>query len=507
MSINSVKSKKIALIISYCFIIVNTMSNLILTPMYLKFLGIEMYGLYQMVYSVAHYILILDFGISTTMIRYISLYHAKDDYISERNFSAHCLYIVLSVIALVSIIGAILNNFITSIYPSITDSESSTAHYIFIIMVITIGVTIFEHYFQGIILAYEHFTIVKAASVLKVIIKLGLTILMLVLNFDVVAIVLADLITSLLSIAFLIVYSFKIIGFKIKLTKFDLVLIGSILSFMLAIFLQSVVAYVNNVVDKTILGIMTTKRDVAIYSVALTFITFFNSLPSAISGLFLPQATKLVAHNADRKTLTEYVIRPGRYQFMICGAIISGFILFGEEFIALWSGEDTVLAWKVAIIIMIPNTIPLIESAAVNVLDAKKKRLFRSLVLFFMSLLNVIVSVILVNKFGMTGAPIGTAIAFVVGNGIIMNIYYYRIIGIDVLKMFKEIFSRTWLCIIFSALCSFPLNFLFCEYSWFTLIIKLLLFSSILFFSILLFGLNNSEKKDFKTLFAKVIKR
>lgn len=70
-------------------------------------ISIERYGLYQMVYSVAQYILILDFGISTTMVRYISMYHAHDDYESESNFASHCLTIVISVIIVVGIIGSL----------------------------------------------------------------------------------------------------------------------------------------------------------------------------------------------------------------------------------------------------------------------------------------------------------------------------------------------------------------------------------------------------------------
>lgn len=87
----------------------------------------------------------------------------------------------------------------------------------------------------------------------------------------------------------------------------------------------------------------------------------------------MPQATKLITKEANRNELTEFVIRPGRYQFMICGAIIAGFILFGKEFITLWSGADTIVAWDIALIIMIPNIIPLIENTVISILDAKRK--------------------------------------------------------------------------------------------------------------------------------------
>lgn len=499
-----VKSKKAAIIISYLMILANTLSNLLLTSVYLKYLGVEMYGLYQMVYSVANYILIIDFGISTTMVRYISTYHAQKDYESEKNFIAHCLGIVAVIIAAVVIIGIVVNGALTDIYPSITAEEAPVAHAIFSIMVFTIALTIVEHFFQGFIMAYEHFSVVKAISLLKIVCKVILTLLMILSGWGIVSIALTDLIVSLASIAALAIYSFQIIKLKIKFTHFDRVLIASVASFMFAIFLQSVVSYVNNMVDKTILGIMTTKADVAIYSVALTFITLFNSLPSAISGVFLPQAARLVNKEQDREELTNFVVRPGRYQFMICSAVIAGFLLFGKEFITLWVGEDMLLAYQIALIIMIPNMIPLIENTVISILDAKKKRLFRSIVLFGISVINIIVSVVLVFQYGMMGAPIGTAFAFLVGYGVILNVYYDRVIGIHVIKMFKNIFSKIWICVILAAVVSMPLNWLFQGASWVTFLIKAVFFCVLYLALLYKFGFNQAEKKDVAAILRKV---
>ena len=73
------KSKKLAIIVSYALICTNVLSNLILTPIYLNYLGTDGYGFYQMIYAVASYILILDLGIGTTMVRFISIYKEKKD--------------------------------------------------------------------------------------------------------------------------------------------------------------------------------------------------------------------------------------------------------------------------------------------------------------------------------------------------------------------------------------------------------------------------------------------
>ena len=94
--------------------------------------------------------------------------------------------------------------------------------------------------------------------------------------------------------------------------------------------------------------------------------------------------------DCDSNKLTDFVIRPGRYQFMLCGGFVVGFALFGREFIYLWTGPDAVQAWLIALIIMIPNIVPLIQNTALSILDAMKKRLFRSVVLFLISIVNIL---------------------------------------------------------------------------------------------------------------------
>ena len=500
-----VTSKKLAVVITYISLVIHTLSNLVLTPLYLNYLGLDQYGLYQMIYTVASYILILDLGIKTAMVRYISKYHAENDYESEKNFSAHCLITLVFIVVLMLLIGLIINMFLLKIYPTITAEEADVAHQLMLIMLIVISGTVFERFAAGCLGAYEHFTVNNAVPVVKLLIKIILTICFLYNGMGVIAIALVDVIVILLSIIFRSMYAIKRLHFKIKLSKFDFRLIGDLVLFMLPVFLHSIIGYVNNYVDKTVLGIMTSKADVAIYSIATTFISMFNALPSAISGVFLPAATKLVfGGNCNSKNLTNFIIRPGRYQFMLCGGFLCGFALFGKEFICLWTGPNAVKAWTIALIIMIPNMIPLLQNTVISILNALKKRLFRSLVLFVISAINVLVTVFLVSRYGMMGAPIGTAFAFVVGYGVIMNIYYQKEIKIQIGRLFKTIFSRTWLCLIPAVVIGIISNKLLNDYSWITFVVKAVVFVVVYGTALLLYGFNAQEKKDLSIILKKL---
>ena len=89
----------------------------------------------------------------------------------------------------------------------------------------------------------------------------------------------------------------------------------------------------------------------------------------------------------------------GRIQFAIMSLILSGFILYGKDFIVFWAGEDYISAYFMALIVMIPLLIPLIENTGIVILQAKNKHAFRAKIYLFIAILKIIVSVPLAKAY------------------------------------------------------------------------------------------------------------
>jgi hypothetical protein len=65
------------------------------------------------------------------------------------------------------------------------------------------------------------------------------------------------------------------------------------------------------------------------YSSALMIYSVYNMLISVFSGVYLPQATKLVHQGATGEQLTDFIIKPGRIQAVIALAVLGGFAVAG----------------------------------------------------------------------------------------------------------------------------------------------------------------------------------
>lgn len=498
------KSKKTAVMLSYCSLILQTLSTMILTRFYLEKLGTDNYGLYQMIYSVAQYILILDLGISTVMTRYISEFQAKGDKKKAENFAFHFAIVVAVVLVLVITVGCVVNQSIEEIYRNLTVSEYAISHRLMKIMIVQLVFTIISHYFRGLCEAHENFAFTRTITIFQIILNFGLAVLFVHIGMGVIGIAMANTVVIVLNCVVTIFFVIHTCKFRIRFYHWDSRFLKPVFLLMAAMLLQAVVGHVNSSADKTILGIMCTKSDVAVYSVAATIITMFNTLPSTISSVFQPSATRMVVNKADAEQLTDFVIRPGRLQFMLTGGFIAGFVIFGQDFVICWAGEDMKDAWIYVLLILLPNMIPLIQNICLSILNAMDKRLFRSVILAAITVINIMISVIMIKQIGPIGAPLGTGISYIIGHCIIMNIYYKKKIGLNVSKMFAGIFKRTWRCVLISFVLALPLCLWKCDGNWLVLIIKAVVFCVIYGLLLIFLGMNNEEKKILKSFLEKL---
>ena len=124
---------------------------------------------------------------------------------------------------------------------------------------------------------------------------------------------------------------------------------------------------------------------------------------------------------------------------------------------------------------------------------SKKYAGFRTGVLLGVTVLNAIVTLVGVKYFGYFAAAVGTALSFLIGSVVIMNIYYYKKLSFKMLKIYRQIFSRTWLCLLLST-GAIIISSRFINNGWFGFIINAGIFCIVYAVTLLLFGLKKEEK-------------
>lgn len=493
--------KEIGTVISYLNIILNMGISIFFTPFLIKSLGNSEYGVYRIVQSFSGQLSIMSFGIAALIIRNIIYYNTKKLKKEKENFLFMAILISYILGFLILLIGGILYLYIDKIYGnSLNIGEILVAKKLFLLLIVNIAITIVSDSYIGMIMAHEKFIISNGIRMFRLILRVVLIIILLKMGVKSIGIVISDLIVSVILFLFVIIYNKIILKENAKFYYLDKKMLKLSFSFSIAIFLQAIINQVNQNVDNIILGIMTNSNIVALYSVALVLYTSFNSIVSVISGVFGPQAMRLVANNTSEKELTDFVVVTGRIQLIIAGLAITGFILFGKNFLKIWVGDEFLEAYYISLILMIPVIIPLIETVTEAILDAMLKRIGLSIILFTMCIINIGVSILLIRKVGYIGAALGTAISTIIGHGFLLNIYLVKTVGLQIFRMFREIFKGIWLANLLAIILGIVLLKLPDTIVGF--LIKVIFYTLIYSGCIYLIGMNKTEKLYIKKFFS-----
>ena len=111
----------------------------------------------------------------------------------------------------------------------------------------------------------------------------------------------------------------------------------------------------------------------------------------------------------------------------------------GKQFINLWTGEEYIEAYYVAICIMVPISIPHMQDIGIDLQRAMNKHQARSVVYASIAIVNILLTIPLVRIYGIIGASFATGISLLAGNGIFMNFYYKKALGVDIKIFWNKI--------------------------------------------------------------------
>ena len=480
--------------LSYVNLAISCVIPFFYTPLALEMLGQAEYGLYSLSNSVVGYLSLLSFGFGSTIVRYLAKYraeHNKDAF--ERAYGFFLL--LYGALALLVVIGGIIisRNVRIIFDQGLQPGEISKLKLLVIIISINTALAFPLSVFSSVVIAYERYLFKKLLDIFSTAIFPIANLIVLYLGYSSIGLALAGIFVQLLFAPIYIVYCFKKIHIRPQFTKLPIGLIREMFSFSLFVFIASIVDMLFWATDKVILGMLISSSAVAIYNIGGTFNNIVMNLSTSISGVLMPKITGMVVTDTPKSEWTGLFIKVGRIQFLIIALIVSGFSVFGHVFINLWAGPEYKDAFWVAVLTMYPLCIPLIQNTGISFVTAQNKHSFRSIVYLIIAILNVITTYLVVPTMGIIGAALCSCISYLLGQGLIMNIYYYYVTGLDIPLFWKNILKMAFIPALMLAGGLLANRFIAID-NWGTFFAGVVLFTIIYAVLMYLFAMNDYEK-------------
>ncbi len=432
--------RKAGALLSYLYLALTFAVGIFYTPILLGFLGESEYGVYSVANSAIAFLAILDLGFSQTMIRYVSRCKALKDKVGEQKLNGMFLLLYSGIAVIALIAGTVLFFNLDLVFQrGFTPAETAQLKIIFVILLINLVVSFPLGIYSSIISANEGFFYLKLVNIISFALTHAGILLALFLGYKSVMMAVITTVVSITMKLITAVYGTSRYRIRFMFRGFDRALLREVFVFSFFIFLNIVIDQLYSNTDKFILGALCSSAMVTTYTVGVQFYSYFEQFSTSISGVFLPKITQLVTVNDNLAEVSALFCRIGRVQFILLGFLMSGFIIFGRQFISLWVGKDQMDAYRIALVVILPALIPLSQNLGISVLRALNQHRFRSIIYFFIALVNVGLSIPLALRFGGFGAACATGFATCCGQIATMNWFYYKKIGLDIPGYWKEI--------------------------------------------------------------------
>lgn len=490
-----INQRKAGVALNYVSEGVKIVTALVYTPLMLRLLGQSEYGLYQLTNSTVSYLSLLSLGFGSAYVRFFARYRAKSDEegVSKLNGMFLIIFSVMAVICLGCGI-ALLSNAGAIFGTGLTTAELQKAKILLAILVVNMAISFPKSVFDCYVTAHEQFLYQKLLSLASGILNPFLALPLLIIGYGSVALVMITVLLNVASFASDVIFCFRKLKIKFVMKKFDFHLLKEMWTFTSFILLNQIIDQLNWSIDKLLLGRMIGTAAVAVYGVGGQINSLYIQTSISVSSVFTPKVNQIVAESDDNEALLALMIRVGRIQFMIIVLVLSGFAFFGRAFIQLWAGDGYADAYLVALLLMCPMLVPLIQNIGLEIQRAKNMHRARSIAYALLAFCNLILSVFLIRKWGCVGAAAGTAVTQTCGVVFFMNWYYHKKIGIDMIAFWKNIakFIPSVL-----AVCLFGV--IYCGVitvsSWVELIGSVAIYILVYITAMWLFGMNTYEKQ------------
>ena len=426
--------------LNYTVIGLNILVGLLYTPFLLRILGQSDYGIYSLVASVISYLTVLDLGFSNAIIRYTAKFRAEGKIREQYELFGMFLILYTVIGGIAMVLGYGLYTHVDAWFGNtMTVEELDKTRTMLLLLIFNLSFTFPMSVFGAIIQAYERFVFPKVIHILRILLNTGIMILLLEMGYRVIAMVVLQTIFNFLTLVSNYYYCKYKLHIKIWFRKFRWGFLKEVSVYSFWIFLSVIMDRIYWNTGQFVLAVYDNTATVAVFAVAIQLSIMYMSFSTSISGVFLPKVTGMVTCNDNRKEISSLFIRTGRIQYIVMAFILSGFVVFGHDFIRLWAGEAYEDAYFMALLFFIALTVPMIQNLGVTILQARNQMKFRALSYLGIGVFSFLFQLLLSKHYGAIGCTWSIIGALLVGQGVVMNLYYHFRQGLDIIAFWKEI--------------------------------------------------------------------
>lgn len=488
------RQRRVGAILAYGQIALGIGIALAYTPFLVHRLGQAEYGLFAIAGAMASYLVILDMGLSDSVVRRLVGLHGAADWRGERQFlgSMLTLYAGLGLLILVAAGGALLS--VPALFArSLPPDALNTLQAILVPLAISTATVVAGNPLNAALVAHERFIFLRSLEMTTLVLVTVVNVAVLLSGGGVVAVVVVASSGAVFSTGMKWLMVRKGLGLALAPRRMQLTQLRNVSTYAAPIFVSMLVEQIFWKLDNIIIGARIGAAAVAVYAIGVMFNKYFMSFATAISRVVMPDLIRALDAGTDVATLTRRLVDISRWQAFVVMLMLSGLLLFGQHFVRTWIGADYDLAYWVMVWTLGPYALELIGNVRNVVLQVKELYWWRAGIFLLAALLNIPATLFALQHWGIVGAAACTGLGILsayLGVAWVLS----RKVGIPLLGYLRDVWSGIAPALLLAVCVGILISRLLPADGWPALVLKVATYSAVYSCLMWLIGLNPAER-------------
>ena len=477
--------------------------SFILFPFIVHHVGLAASGIWLLISSITGYFGLLDLGISSSLIKYVAEYHAKEDtkQVNEVINTTFFLFLGVGVIAAIGLLvfGELFLTSLFNIPAELIDEAKMIVYIVSISMLLRFPMGVFG----GVLWGLQRYDISALIGIIISIPRIVLIVAFLSMGYGIVMLVAIE---TLINVIGLILSTYYVKRFlpsvNIKPLHFKKKMITTLLSFGGAVFIMQVCGIIILQTDQIVIGAFLTMGAITFYAAAFKIYLLVRRIPELVLPSIFPAASELDAKQ-DKNALQALFIRGSKYTTAAFLSVVIPVIILSKPILTVWMGHDFASMYLVLWILLAGLFFNINHLVSLQVLQGMGKIRKVMILHVVWAISNLALSIILVQKIGLVGIALGTTLP------LIPLEFFYTKEAFKVLKVSWRTYLYECLLKIYpQAACATIILYIMVQLYYPSTLIEVGLYGligvSVYFLMFYISGLEESERKDIMTTITEI---
>jgi O-antigen/teichoic acid export membrane protein len=441
--------------------IANMAVGFFLSPFILHRLGNLAYGVWVLAISVVAYLGLLDLGMQSSVLRFVSKGHTKGDHQGASDAISAALWVRLQISAVVLVLSGILAAVFPHVFKVPAELASDARKAVLLIglnaaLSMSVGVV------GGVLSALNRYDLQNYVSLVQSAIRVTGVVFVLRSGHGIVAIAVCELIAAVVGNCLLVWIARRLYPeLQIRLKKPERDTLRKLWTYSSYAFLNTVAVQLVYKTDNLVVGAFVSTAAVTFYAIANNLCSLANQAVGAMGATFVPAASTYEAAGDSASLLMLYK-NGTRATLIVALPILITFILRGSSFIGLWMGPQySHSSGTVLIILSIGMFFMFANRAAGSIAFGIEKHKTGALWGIGEGVANLTLSVILVHWYGLYGVALGTMVPSLIVHTVLWPRYISHLVGLSSIEVYWKVWAPMFLAAIPFAIATCVVEVLF----------------------------------------------